>query len=90
MKSILIATGILLSLSLGIQTHASGLFKTDDATGEILLKKDSTIVNKKSIALSTGIQMEYREAGNSDGRTIVLIHGYTDTSRSFENVKDVS
>jgi len=41
---------------------------------------------KKSIQLSTGIEMKYIEEGNPDGDVLILLHGYTDTSRSFKNV----
>lgn len=39
---------------------------------------------KKNIALSTGITMTYNEIGKADGETVILLHGYTDTKRSFE------
>lgn len=39
---------------------------------------------KKAVVLSTGIEMKYVEVGNLDsGEAIVLLHGYTDSSRSF-------
>lgn len=39
---------------------------------------------KKTVMLSTGIEMKYVEVGNPDsGEVIVLLHGYTDSSRSF-------
>lgn len=41
---------------------------------------------KKSIQLSTGIEMTYIEEGNPDGDVLILLHGYTDTARSFKNV----
>lgn len=48
---------------------------------------EKTIANpsftKKSISLSTGITMKYVEAGNPNGNQVILLHGYTDTSRSF-------
>lgn len=42
-----------------------------------------------SIQLSTGITMGYREVGPSDGDAVFLLHGYTDTSRSWELVMPV-
>jgi len=39
--------------------------------------------NKKNIQLSTGITMKYVEAGHDDGQTVIMLHGLTDTSRSF-------
>lgn len=39
---------------------------------------------KKSISLSTGINITYNEIGKGGGETVILLHGYTDTKRSFE------
>jgi pimeloyl-ACP methyl ester carboxylesterase len=39
---------------------------------------------KKAEELSTGITMTYVEAGNtSGGEVVIMLHGYTDTARSF-------
>lgn len=39
---------------------------------------------RKTAALPTGIDMQYVEAGNHEGNEIIiLLHGYTDSSRSF-------
>lgn len=37
----------------------------------------------RRVALSTGIEMRYVEAGEPDGETVVFLHGYTDSSLSF-------
>lgn len=39
---------------------------------------------KKSISLRTGITMRYIERGNVGGTALVLLHGATDTGRSFQ------
>ncbi len=39
---------------------------------------------KKSIALSTGITMKYIETGRAEGTPLILLHGFTDTGRSFQ------
>lgn len=39
-----------------------------------------------SIQLSTGITMAYREVGPPHGSAVFLLHGYTDSSRSWELV----
>lgn len=41
---------------------------------------------KKSIVLSTSITMKYAEAGNLLGTPVILLHGYTDSGRSFQQV----
>jgi pimeloyl-ACP methyl ester carboxylesterase len=41
---------------------------------------------KCTIVLSTGITMRYHEIGPSGGPVVFLLHGYTDTSRSFAPV----
>ncbi len=41
---------------------------------------------KKSINLRTGITMKYAEAGNPLGTLVILLHGYTDSGRSFQFV----
>ena len=38
---------------------------------------------KQTVVLSTGIRMAYVEAGRPGGPAVILLHGYTDTSRSF-------
>lgn len=42
-----------------------------------------------SIRLSTEITMSYREMGPRDGSPVFLLHGYTDSSRSWELVLPV-
>jgi pimeloyl-ACP methyl ester carboxylesterase len=43
---------------------------------------------KKSITLSSGITMYYIDKGNPAGVPLILLHGLTDTSRSFELMID--
>lgn len=42
--------------------------------------------SKKSVRLTTGITMYYTERGNVGGSALVLLHGLTDTGRSFERL----
>ncbi len=42
--------------------------------------------NKKYIQLNTGIKMAYVELGENNSETYILLHGYTDSSRSFQQV----
>ncbi len=44
--------------------------------------------NKKSIDLKTGIRMKYIDTGNPKGEPVILLHGYTDASRSFQLMID--
>jgi hypothetical protein len=36
---------------------------------------------KRHIKLPNGVRLAYVETGNSDGSPVVLLHGYTDSSR---------
>ncbi len=38
---------------------------------------------KQTVVLSTGIRMAYVEAGKPGGPVVILLHGYTDTARSY-------
>ena len=42
-----------------------------------------------SIALSTGVTMRYHEVGPRDGPVVFLLHGYTDSSLTWEQVVPV-
>jgi pimeloyl-ACP methyl ester carboxylesterase len=48
-----------------------------------LLSLASPSLGKKSVELSTGISMKYIEAGSPAGEPVILLHGITDSSRSF-------
>ena len=43
---------------------------------------------EKAITLPTGVTLSYVEHGNSNGIPIILLHGFTDSWRSFEHVLD--
>ncbi|MBC7866437.1 MAG: alpha/beta hydrolase, partial [Gloeobacteraceae cyanobacterium ES-bin-316] len=40
----------------------------------------------KTIALSTGVTLEYAEQGATDGIPVLLLHGYTDSWHSYEAI----
>ena len=42
------------------------------------------VVAAKTVNLSGGLQLPYVETGNPGGPTVVLLHGYTDSLRSFD------
>lgn len=41
---------------------------------------------KRSVELPTGVTIAYVEAGNAAGEAVILLHGFTDTGRSFQPV----
>ncbi|WKL27786.1 alpha/beta fold hydrolase (plasmid) [Sinorhizobium meliloti] len=41
---------------------------------------------KKTVDLPNGIKLAYSEMGNVEGKPLLLIHGYTDNSRSWSLV----
>lgn len=43
-------------------------------------------VQERDIRLPNGIRLRYLEQGPGDGRTVLLLHGYTDSSFSFSRV----
>jgi non-heme chloroperoxidase len=45
-----------------------------------------TIIDVKSVALSTGVRLPYVEQGDPTGVPVLLLHGLTDSWRSFEPV----
>jgi non-heme chloroperoxidase len=46
----------------------------------------NTTVEIKSVDLATGVRLEYAEQGDPDGVPVVLLHGVTDSRRSWEPV----
>ncbi|MGB5819992.1 MAG: alpha/beta hydrolase [Saonia sp.] len=98
----LCATAVFLGLALSLQAHVYGTFLLKpleilwsdgiDNLGfqypRMSKKQDSPSYDgeKKHIALGTGITMKYIERGTPNGKTLLFLHGYTDTSRSFERV----
>ena len=63
----------------------SGCMATDTRDGgeEVGSAEEAVTLTKKTIALTTGIQMAYQEMGDPNGAPVIFLHGYTDTSRSF-------
>lgn len=43
-------------------------------------------LDEQSISLSTGVTLSYVESGNRQGTTIIFLHGFTDSWRSYEKV----
>jgi pimeloyl-ACP methyl ester carboxylesterase len=68
---------ILSSLALALPFFASGQ-QTDPFA--------AFSAQKKTVQLHTGIAMKYVEAGNPLGTPVILLHGYTDSGRSFQFV----
>lgn len=58
------------------------------AFGQNAEPHDDFSSRKNSVALSTGITMKYIDAGPPKGIPVILLHGYTDSGRSFRQVID--
>src|SRR5688500_17657099 len=43
-------------------------------------------ISIKTIRLSTGVQLEYAEQGDPSGIPVIMLHGFTDSWKSFEPV----
>src|SRR5262245_26270659 len=50
---------------------------------------DAASVKVQTVKLSTGIELQYAERGNSQGTTIIFLHGLSDAWHSFEKVLDL-
>jgi pimeloyl-ACP methyl ester carboxylesterase len=51
-----------------------------------VVRKATDMPFMKSVVLKNGIRLPYVEQGNEDGVPLILLHGYTDSWRSFEPV----
>jgi len=49
---------------------------------------ETIAATKCMVDLKTGIKMAYLEVGPKDGRAVILLHGLTDTSRSWSTTMD--
>ncbi len=56
--------------------------------GPALWVNAQTKIPKKACHLSTGITISYYECGPTDGVPVIMLHGFTDTSRSFTGVAE--
>ncbi len=76
---------MLVGALVGLVAAASGC-NGPDVTGaeeETGAASEAVTLAKKTVSLSTGIQMAYLEMGDPCGDPVIFLHGYTDTSRSF-------
>lgn len=64
------------------------LFLSNLAFGQFTDPHDTFCSRKKSVALSTGITLKYVETGHRKGTPVILLHGATDSGRSFQQVID--
>jgi non-heme chloroperoxidase len=67
----------LLVAGLVVQAYAAPIQHSD--TGRFKLKE-------QTIKLANGIQLTYAERGNANNKTVLFVHGYTDSWHSFEKV----
>jgi non-heme chloroperoxidase len=54
------------------------------AVGQPAYKHAAFNAQKQSVNLRTGITMKYIDTGNRQGTPVLLLHGYTDSGRSYE------
>ena len=75
----------LLTLSLTACGQAAGSDTAADTEEELpmSISQEEWADAKKTVQLSTGIEMAYVEMGDPDGEVVVLQHGMTDNSRSW-------
>lgn len=50
------------------------------------VQQSEWVASKKFVSLSNGLRMAYVELGDPNGEPLLLLHGYTDTSRSWSLV----
>lgn len=82
MKKIILLFAVILPV---IHSTAQSLMELDKRYPPFILSK-KTIPMMKTIQLSTGVELEYAERGNSNGIPVILLHGFTDSWKSFESV----
>lgn len=94
MKKIGILLLSVVSISVAAQEHVwAGYPKWYIETIPYLSESDSDInvgnidpAPVKSISLSTGVKLEYIEQGDPNGVPVILLHGFPDSWRSYEQV----
>jgi non-heme chloroperoxidase len=67
---------------MGRPTDAQRLRANDPARASKNRRKDSPVT--RTVHLSTGVTVPYLEQGDPDGLPVVLLHGYSDSLRSYE------
>ena len=65
----------------GLNTESSNSMATDRITMKI--SQNDWAGAKRRVALPNGISLAYVELGNPNGRPVLLVHGYTDSSRPW-------
>lgn len=74
------------ALLLGIAATMTAPVAMIAATSPASINQDSWQALKKQVRLPNGLDMSYVELGDPDGPPLLLLHGYTDTSRSWSLV----
>ena len=84
MKNIVIALSILVLFSSCKVNHTSEKDSVTNATTDLNQNKNSTL-KYKTLAIN-GVNIAYREAGNPEHPTIVLLHGFPASSYQYRKV----
>ena len=85
MNRIKLALGMLLS-ACAIIAIPNVAHATEALTADQPVDQSTWTALKKTVELPNGLRMAYVEAGNPAGQPLLLLHGYTDTSRSWSLV----
>jgi non-heme chloroperoxidase len=80
-------TAVLLSASFFVNnTMAQGGLGISEEHMTVVANFAGNKLTVKTIQLSTGVQLEYAEQGDEKGIPVILLHGFTDSRKSFEAV----
>lgn len=77
---------VLLALACIFQQLAVAQLQLSDPDEQLLLTSTQPTFVLRSVQLSNGIRLQYAEQGASSGIPVILLHGFTDSWRSFEQV----
>ena len=83
MNRIKLALGMLLGVCAALTVPNLAGASSASATSAPGVDQSGWAARKKIVTLQNGLRLSYVEAGNPDGEPVLLLHGYTDSSRSW-------